>query len=282
MDNFTKPGGCRDQVNACRANSPLPGKNCTEVDLACINEIYGDYITYAQRGLWNIAHPFNDPFPPPNQVGYFRESSVLQSIGSPVNFTDVPMGVSNAFDATADHLRAGDIDAVGYLLDNGVKVHMMYGDLDWVCNWVGGEKTSLKVPYSRSSDFAAAGYANFESGFEHKGFTRQFGNFSFTRVFEAGHMVPAYQPRASYDIFMRAIFNKDIATGKVAVTDELASKGPQSVWDVKGKAPELPKPKCYVLSHGLTCTDEDWAKVVSGKAVIKDYYVVGEEKAEEL
>lgn len=86
-------------------------------------------------------------------------------------------------------------------------------------------------------------------------------------------MVPAYQPRAAYDIFIRAIFNKDIATGEENSTDDYISKGPQSVWDVKGTMPEVPKAKCYVLARG-TCTEQEWARVASGHAVIKDYYLV--------
>ena len=39
-----------------------------------------------------------------------------------------------AFVSNFDHFRGGFLDAIGYLLDSGVKVHMMYGDRDWVCN----------------------------------------------------------------------------------------------------------------------------------------------------
>ena len=60
--------------------------------------------------------------------------------------------------AAAPNVQAS-ADAVAALLDGGVKVHMVYGDRDFACNWMGGEAASLRVPYSHHSEFAAAGYA---------------------------------------------------------------------------------------------------------------------------
>jgi carboxypeptidase C (cathepsin A) len=52
------------------------------------------------------------------------------------------------------------------------------------------------------------------NGFYNGCLVRQYGNFSFSRVFEAGHEVPAYQPETAYEIFRRAMFNLDIASGE--------------------------------------------------------------------
>src|SRR4051794_32204524 len=91
---------------------------------------------------------------------------------------------------------------------------------------MGGENVSLAVPYSNAAAFARTGYAPLVTLDGISGMTRQLGNFSFTRVFQAGHEVPAYQPVAAYEIFMRATFNRDIATGLLGVTDDLATVGP--------------------------------------------------------
>ncbi|POR39253.1 Carboxypeptidase S1 [Tolypocladium paradoxum] len=105
--------------------------------------------------------------------------------------------------------------------------------------------------------------------------TRQLGNYSFTRVFQAGHEVPMYQPAAAYDIFMRATFNRDIPTGLLPVGDELATAGPPDTWHIKNVPPQPPRPKCYVLDPE-TCTPHVWAKVVAGDVEVKDYFVVGD------
>jgi len=57
------------------------------------------------------------------------------------------------------------------------------------------------------------------------GETREYGNFSFTRVYEAGHEVPYYQPIAALALFNRTINNMDTATGTKKVTADLSTEG---------------------------------------------------------
>lgn len=126
--------------------------------------------------------------------GYLTQSWVLEALGVPVNFTSSSHAVQQAFVGTQDIDRR-TTDAVAYLLDTGVKVHMVYGDRDYACNWLGGEAASLGVNYSRSEEFSQAGYAPIVSLDGVGGFVRQFGNFSFSRVFQAGHegMLSSYR-----------------------------------------------------------------------------------------
>jgi carboxypeptidase C (cathepsin A) len=64
----------------------------------------------------------------------------------------------------------------------------MYGDRDYQCNWIGGEAISLAIKSNASSSFMKAGYANIETNSSYVGgFVRQYGNLSFSRVFQAGH-----------------------------------------------------------------------------------------------
>jgi len=72
------------------------------------------------------------------------------------------------------------------LLDAGVRVALYYGDADYICNWFGGQAISLAVNYTHSAKFAAAGYQPFTVNGTEYGEVRQYGNFSFLRVYEAG------------------------------------------------------------------------------------------------
>lgn len=171
-------------------------------------------------------------------------------------------------------VHGGFLDSMAHLLDAGVKVHMMYGDRDYPCNWVGGEAASLAVPYSKASNFAAAGYEPLIiSGGDVKGMTRQYGNFSFTRVFQAGHEVPAYQGQAAYEIFHRATFGLDVPTGMLETKDTFSTVGPNEVWHIKGVPPIPQKPKCYILKP-MSCVPEVWNKVIKGTVTVKDWFVV--------
>ena len=127
--------------------------------------------------------------------GYLTQESVLSALGVPVNYSEHSGAVAAVFDGTFDMIHGGFLSAIADLLDaGGVKVHLVYGDRDYACNWVGGEAASLAVPWSRASAFAEdSGYAalltptNDGEGSAFSGLTRQLGNFSFTRVFQVGH-----------------------------------------------------------------------------------------------
>jgi len=73
----------------------------------------------------------------------------------------------------------------------------------------------LAVDYPESDAFRAAGYQDIKvSDSNIGGQVRQHGNFSFSRVYNAGHLVPAYQPEATYRIFERVLKGLSIATGE--------------------------------------------------------------------
>ncbi|TDZ37432.1 Carboxypeptidase S1-like protein A [Colletotrichum spinosum] len=286
MTNWTRPHGCHQQLIDCqkalKRHGPLVAaghkKNWTEVCGQVTFEcVVGAAFLYQQigNGWYDIGHPKYDPFPAPHLYGYLADGDVLGALGVPVNYTASSGAVSQSFDGTFDVILGGFSESIGYLLDHGVKVHMMYGDRDYACNWVGGERVSLAIPYSRSGEFASAGYAPLATPDGITGMTRQHGNYSFSRVFQAGHEVPSYQPIAAYEIFMRATFNRDIATGLLPVTDELSTFGPRDTWHIKNVPPAQPEPVCYVLK-AESCPPEVWERVSGGTALVKDYYVIGD------
>ncbi|MCJ1435632.1 hypothetical protein MMC27_005007 [Xylographa pallens] len=101
------------------------------------------------------------------------------------------------------------------------------------------------------------------------------GNLSFSRAYQAGHMVPSYQPETAYEISVRTMFNKDVATGQTQVKDDYSTVGPPSTFHIKNDVLPAPEPESYILSPLWTCTEEQYAIVKNNTAVIKDYKVVG-------
>jgi len=53
------------------------------------------------------------------------------------------------------------------------------------------------MEYTHSDEFRAAGYAPMMVDGTEYGEVRQYGNFSFARVYEAGHEIPYYQRKSS-------------------------------------------------------------------------------------
>lgn len=287
-DLWTKPGGCKDRVLACQAAlRDRDGPAILSSVLKNVTEICGETVGCLMLGAkqvhardvayYDIAHPAADPFPLPYLYGYLTEESVLSALGVPVNFTFPSWSVQERFTSSFDLAHGGFIEAVAYLLDAGVKVHMMYGDRDFSCNWLGGEAASLAVEYSAATSFAAAGYAPLITSEGVSGMIRQYGNFSFSRVFDAGHEVPAYKPIAAYEIFMRATFNRDIATGLLPVTDDLTTVGPSDVRSIKNLVPEKPMERCYILKPN-SCTPETWKRLLEGNVTVRDWFVIDDDR----
>ncbi|KAI0123686.1 carboxypeptidase C [Xylariales sp. AK1849] len=283
--NFTRPGGCKSQLQACQdalkerdamhsgmAENQVP-QSCADIAEECRGVATQQYFATELGGLFDIGHPKEDPFPNPHMYGYMMEETTLAALGVPVNFTESSAAVEEAFGNSIDMAHGGYLDAIADLLDSGVHVHLMHGDRDYNCNWLEGEMSSLAVPHSRAVEFSKAGYAPFLTIDGASGMTRQVGNYSSTRVFQSGHMIPAYQPVAAYEIFMRATLGNDIATGSISVTEDYATNGPKEIWGIKNTPPEKPKPECYILKPD-TCTREIWEKVKSEKVLVKNWFVV--------
>ncbi|KAI9781133.1 MAG: hypothetical protein M1835_004356 [Candelina submexicana] len=293
ITNFTQSGGCQDLIVQCRAlaaegDSSFNGNNatvnaaCMKADEYCSSNVEGAYIALSGRGYYDIAHMTQDPFPPEYFVGYLSQHWIQAALGVPINFTESVNSVYHAFGAVGDYPRAdvrgGYLQDLSYILNNGIKVALVYGDRDYACNWLGGEDVSLAVNYSGTAAFRDAGYANIQINDSYVGgVVRQHGNFSFSRVFESGHEVPAYQPETAYKIFMRAMFGLDIATGNTPTTanpSNYSSTGPKSSFQIKNEVPESPPSQCYILSLQNTCTEDQVNAVVNGTALIHDYILI--------
>ena len=286
VKNWEKPGGGKDLVLRCRTlaaeldladygNVEIVNEACRNASAFNGEHFSGRYQNDTDNGWFDIAHQKKDPFPPAYWQGYLNTELVIEAVGSPINYSFSSEVVSNAFQATGDKPRDGHLSNIAYVLDSGIKVALIYGDRDYACNWIGGELSSLAVPYSSAEEFAAAGYQSIVVNNTYVGGqVRQYGNYSFSRVYQAGHMVPAYQPETAYKIFMRAMFNKDVATGTIPLTDEYVTKGPLSSFHIKNEIPERPPNECYILQPSL-CTEEEWRAVENGTAIIENYIFKG-------
>ncbi|KAI0376564.1 serine carboxypeptidase [Hypomontagnella monticulosa] len=281
VDALERPGGCRDQINDCRALALVSdpdnvginatvNKVCSDAETFCSSKVRGPYLDYSGRNYYDYASVDPNPFPAPFYNKYLNQPHVQSALGVPINFTQSSSAVSYAFRSIGDYNRPGWVEDLAFLLENGIKVHMMYGDRDYACNWIGGEAVSLAVNYTGTEKFHAAGYTDIIINDTYVGGqVRQYGNFSFSRVYEAGHEIPAYQPETAYKMFHRALFNKDIATGTVdlIVNPEFTTEGPADTWAIKNEdPPDLPH-WCYLYDTS-TCTEEQIESILNGSAVI--------------
>ncbi|KDO17762.1 hypothetical protein SPRG_16804 [Saprolegnia parasitica CBS 223.65] len=105
-------------------------------------------------------------------------------------------------DFSADFMQ----DYVSYvpdLLAHGVRVLIYAGDADIMCNWVGNEAWTKDLVWSRQAAFNNATVHPLLVDGASYGEVRSISSLSFVRVYEAGHMVPTNQPKASLALIER-------------------------------------------------------------------------------
>lgn len=286
VDDLYRKGGCLDQIEQCRNLSLVSdptnqGYNttvnsvCEKAETFCSANIRDPYFD-SDVNYYDISAPGAASFPPPWYAGWLNQPHVQQGLGVPLNWTQSNGAVARAFRGIGDYPRPGWKEDLAYLLEEGIKVTLVYGDRDYACNWYGGELLSLAIPHANQSAFANAGYQDVVVNSTYiGGQVRQYGNLSFTRVYEAGHEVPAYQPETAFKIFQRALFNMDIATGKISTAQNpsYGTKGPKDMSNITNERVTLPGSQCYVLDPEQ-CTADQWASVLNGTALVKKWIVV--------
>ncbi|CAK1357404.1 Carboxypeptidase S1 B [Cercospora beticola] len=291
-DAWNTEGGCRDQILACREagntfDSAMYGNNdavnqiCKAASYYCaVNIILGPFAAYTNRSAFDLSHFDPDPSPPYYSAGFFNQGWVQKDLGVPLNFTRRSFAVSSAFLPTADAFRVEGLKNIEYLLSQGVKVSMVYGDRDYRCPWDGGEKLSLAANWSSSTAFRSAGYADIKIGDcgQAGGVVRQHGGLSFSRVFQAGHDVAFSQPRTAFEIFKRSILGFDVARGKRQTDDQYSTTGPRDSWHIRETLPEPPAFECNIYAVPESCTAEQYLALQDGSAVV-EYGIVIRPKA---
>ena len=138
------------------------------------------------------------------------------------------------------------------------------------------ENASLHIPFHGAKSFTSSGYANTVTNSSyHGGLVREHGGLSFSRVYQAGHSAGGFQRETVSRIFERAMFRKDVATGKVELTGEekYQSKSKADVRDVRNKLPASSDSVCYVFQPADTCTEEQKAALLNGTAETEDWVV---------
>ena len=80
---------------------------------------------------------------------------------------------------------------------------------------------------------------------------------------------------------MRALTNRDIATGTISTADNetYLTTGASSTWQIKNEIPEPPAPTCYVRALLASCTEDQIAAVVNGTALVRNWIVVDDNTA---
>ncbi|KAG9000784.1 hypothetical protein FRB94_005164 [Tulasnella sp. JGI-2019a] len=201
-------GGCMDQITACNAGGS--NKVCYNTFNYCEKNVYvpcaGD------RDPYDIRSTRRDPPPPTWYIDYLRQKWVQKAIGAEVKYSDGNTSVFDKFVKGGDPTRTR-LPQLGNLADMKLKIlicmnnmNHQYGDANYICNWTGGLALSLNMNWYGRTGFGKAPFQDITIGRSGVVATVvNVDNFSFARVFNAGHEVPFYQPVVALEFLRQAI-----------------------------------------------------------------------------
>jgi carboxypeptidase C (cathepsin A) len=281
LSDLRSPNGCDDLILRCRGVMDSADPNgygdvqsvndaCKDAQLKCA-PIQNSYLS-SGRSIYDIRQQGPSPFPSDAYMEYLNTLPVQAAIGAQVNYTDSSNTVFNAFLSTGDINRDDPLPALAALLKSNIRVALLYGDADYICNWMGGEAVSEALAQSvdtYATNFPTSGYAEIVVNSSYVGgVVRQYGNLSFARIYNAGHQVPSYQPETAFTIFTRIIQGTSVATGERVDRSSFRTIGPfQSLKSSKAPPPSA-SPVCWIRTLNATCTAQQISDLLAGKGVV--------------
>ncbi|KAI8319170.1 peptidase S10, serine carboxypeptidase [Martensiomyces pterosporus] len=142
---------------------------------------------------------------------YLNNPAIQKELGAEVSkFESCSEKVGDGFSLNGDMMKPFHQEIPPLLADN-IRVLIYVGDADFGCNWYGNKAWSLAMEWQGKDAFNQAKDEEWNVGREQAGEVRTFENFTFLRVFRAGHMVPYDQPANSLDMINRWLENKPFA-----------------------------------------------------------------------
>lgn len=129
--------GCMALLEACFIQdlSRIDGYGtCAEAGIMCRDTVESAYYMFADRGVYDIRHPYDDPTPPDLFSDYLNQAHIQEALGVDLNYSIDYTGVDiyYAFQATGDFVYPFFIKDLEEILNNGIRVSLIYGDADYI------------------------------------------------------------------------------------------------------------------------------------------------------
>ncbi|KAH5603790.1 hypothetical protein HBI26_061150 [Parastagonospora nodorum] len=158
----------------------------------------------------------------------------MRSIGAQVNYTTGSEAVMRAFDSHGGEVYGTQLKSLANLLARGIRVALIHGDADIICNWYGGENASLEL-------------AELMPGYR--------------------DIFPTAGPETAFTVFSRIIQGDDPSTDKNIDLSTFRSEGIPDSMVHRNEVPPIPDSICWIRDQS-SCRIEQVAAIQRGEGVV--------------
>ncbi|EIN14710.1 alpha/beta-hydrolase [Punctularia strigosozonata HHB-11173 SS5] len=201
---FYGENGCKVMEEACYAAGTNSSSNaiCISADNFCVENVFIPAI--GDRDVDDLRQNSSALFPPEFYVHYLANPDVKAAIGANATYRECSGAVGGQFGRTGDDARTW-LPQLGALANSRLKVLIWAGDADINCNWLGGYASVEAMDWYGHDRLVNTPFKNITLDGAPVASIKNIDNFSFARVYQAGHEVPAFQPEAALAIFEQVI-----------------------------------------------------------------------------
>ncbi|KAI0481203.1 serine carboxypeptidase [Xylariaceae sp. FL0804] len=197
---------CQSLIESCYNTESA--WSCVPAAIYCNNAMIGPYQRSGQN-VYDVREKCKDEanlcYTETQYIAeYLGQRKVMEAVGAEVQSYE-----SCNTDINRNFLFQGDWSKPFHRLVpdilKQIPVLIYAGDADYICNWLGNRAWSDALEWSGQKEYNAAKTKGLTIGDDEYGTVKSSGNFTFMRIYQAGHMVPFNQPEGSADFFNRWI-----------------------------------------------------------------------------
>ncbi|KAL1639179.1 hypothetical protein SLS58_008147 [Diplodia intermedia] len=200
---------CLPAIQTCESTGT--NNACVNADNKCYNGIEGPLTEEADFNVYDVRIGASVTDPPETYADYLARDDVVKAIGARSTYAECPNDAYYKFSSTGDNPRSF-LPELNSVVQSGLTTVVWAGDADWICNWMGNYDVAQVVEFDGQSEFRAASLEPYTVGGTEGGTFKTVDNFSFLRVFEAGHEVPYYQPELALQVFKQTMQQKPLSS----------------------------------------------------------------------
>ena len=193
---------CLPALRQCAASGS--NQDCTNADNACYRGVEGPISSAADFDVYDVRLRSDAVDPPETYADYLARDDVKSKIGAQSTYTECGDDSYSKFSSTGDNPRSL-LPELNSVVQSGIRVVVWAGDADWICNWVGNYNAAQNVEFGGQDAFRAAELAPYTVNGAEGGMFKTQDNFSFLRVYGAGHEVMYYTPELALQVFTQTM-----------------------------------------------------------------------------